>query len=91
MKHIVAAATFAAAIVFPAAAFALAEGSQQAAGGAHMSSYISDPYHDPKSVWAQSRGTGQILGAPMLSENAGAHNVRRAAPVNPRWSSGTAR
>ncbi|MCJ2073284.1 hypothetical protein MKK75_31620 [Methylobacterium sp. J-030] len=63
-------------------------GSRQAAGGAHMSSYISDPDHDPRSLHSQRLGTGQILGAPMLHERAGAAMVRR--PVEPHWASGTA-
>ncbi|MBE7245768.1 MAG: hypothetical protein INR63_12505 [Actinomycetospora chiangmaiensis] len=63
-------------------------GSRQAAGGGHMSSYISDPYHDPRSLHSQRHGTGQILGAPMLHERAGAAMVRR--PVEPHWASGIA-
>ena len=63
-------------------------GSRQVAGGGHMSSYISDPHHDPRSLHAQRMGTGQILGAPMLHERAGAALVRR--PVESHWASGTA-
>ncbi|WP_210287413.1 hypothetical protein [Methylobacterium sp. R2-1] len=69
-------------------------GSRQQAGGAFMSSYVDDPYHDPRSVHSQRMGTGQILGAPMLSENAGAKGgvartaVRRGS-VEPHWSAGT--
>lgn len=64
-------------------------GSRQAAGGGHMSSYISDPQHDPRSLYAQSRGTGQILGAPMVHERAGAQAARRRV-VAPHWASGSA-
>jgi hypothetical protein len=63
-------------------------GSRQAAGGAHMSSYVSDPYHDPRSAHSQHHSTGQILGQPMLSENAGAHNVG-SRMVEPRWAAGS--
>ncbi|SEO70899.1 hypothetical protein SAMN04487843_103153 [Methylobacterium sp. ap11] len=38
------------------------------AGGAHMSSYVHHPYHDPRSSHSQVRGTGQLLGAPMVAE-----------------------
>ncbi|MCJ2085103.1 hypothetical protein MKK88_03725 [Methylobacterium sp. E-005] len=62
-------------------------GSRQVAGGGHMSSYVSDPHHDPRSLHSQRRGTGQILGAPMLHERAGAAMVR---PVEPHWASGIA-
>jgi hypothetical protein len=62
-------------------------GSRQVAGGGHMSSYISDPHHDPRSLHSQRLGTGQILGAPMLHERAGAALVRR--PVDSHWASGT--
>jgi hypothetical protein len=68
--------------------FALAEGadgSRQAAGGGFMSSYVSDPYHDPRSVRSQRLGSGQILGAPMFHEGAG-HHARR--PVGGHWASG---
>ena len=61
-------------------------GSRQVAGGGHMSSYISDPHHDPRSLHSQRMGTGQIFGAPMLHERAGAALVRR--PVEPHWASG---
>nr|WP_245516444.1 MULTISPECIES: hypothetical protein [Methylobacterium] len=66
---------------------AAAEGSRQPAGGAHMSSFVHHPEHDPRSLYSQRRATGQILGQPMLSERAGAH---RAAPrvVEPHWASG---
>ncbi|KAB1073135.1 hypothetical protein [Methylobacterium planeticum] len=63
-------------------------GDRQAAGGGFMSSYISDPYHDPRSSFSQLRGTGQILGQPMVSEGAGL----RASPrmiVEPHWAVGS--
>ncbi|BAQ48499.1 MULTISPECIES: hypothetical protein [Methylobacterium] len=41
---------------------------RMAAGGAHMSSYVHHPYHDPRSSHSQLRGTGQLLGAPMVAE-----------------------
>jgi len=63
-------------------------GSRQAAGGGHMSSYISDPQHDPRSLHAQRLGTGQILGAPMVHERAGAPIARRRV-VDPHWASGS--
>ncbi|GJE31471.1 hypothetical protein [Methylobacterium oxalidis] len=66
---------------------AAAEGSRQPAGGAHMSSFVHHPYHDPRSLHSQRRSTGQILGQPMLSERAGMH---RGSPrlVEPHWASG---
>ncbi len=96
MKRILTIGFLASAMAFPIAAQAEgAPGSRQQAGGAFMSSYVDDPYHDPNSLHSQRRGTGQILGAPMLSENAGAKgNSARAAvrrgDVDPRWSAGTA-
>ncbi|WP_345820753.1 hypothetical protein ACN9MF_08065 [Methylobacterium fujisawaense] len=63
-------------------------GSRQAAGGGHMSSYVSDPHHDPRSLHSQRAGTGQLLGAPMLHERAGTTVARRRA-VDPHWASGT--
>ncbi|ACS40777.1 hypothetical protein MexAM1_META1p3029 [Methylorubrum extorquens AM1] len=70
-------------------------GSRQQAGGGFMSSYVDDPYHDPRSLHSQRAGSGQILGAPMLSENAGAKggDIRPAArlgAVQTHWSAGTA-
>lgn len=61
------------------------DGSRQAAGGGFMSSYVSDPYHDPRSMHSQRRGSGQIQGAPMFHEGAG-HHARRA--VGGSWASG---
>ncbi|SDA31926.1 hypothetical protein SAMN02799622_05123 [Methylobacterium sp. UNC378MF] len=63
-------------------------GSRQAAGGGHMSSYVSDPNHDPRSLHSQRSGTGQILGAPMLHDRAGAA-VTPGRVVDPHWASGT--
>jgi len=63
-------------------------GSRQVAGGGHMSSYVSDPYHDPRSLHSQRLGTGQLLGAPMLHDSAGA-TVSRRGLVDPHWASGT--
>ncbi len=87
MKYIIATA-IAAAFVLPHAALAGADGSRQPAGGAHMSSYQTDPQHDPRSLFSQRNGGGQILGQPMLSESAGAHGVRRGVPAEPRWAVG---
>ncbi|ACB81101.1 conserved hypothetical protein [Methylorubrum populi BJ001] len=87
----------AAAIALPMTAQAQdgGSGSRQQAGGGFMSSYVDDPYHDPRSLHSQRAGTGQILGAPMLSENAGAKSVAaraavRRGVVEPHWSAGTA-
>ncbi|MCF4129226.1 hypothetical protein [Methylobacterium sp. SyP6R] len=61
----------------PAAAWAEGgEGSRQAAGGGFMSSYVTGPYHDPRSQFSQRAGTGEIqreilgeiLGQPMVAE-----------------------
>ena len=64
-------------------------GSRQVAGGGHMSSYISDPHHDPRSLHSQRVGSGQLLGAPMLHDGAGA-TVSRRGIVDPHWASGSA-
>lgn len=64
------------------------EGSRQAAGGGHMSSYISDPHHNPKSLHSQQMGTGQIAGSPMFND--GPATVRSRDLVAPHWASGTA-
>jgi hypothetical protein len=76
----------AAAIALPAAALAGSggEGSRQAAGGGFMSSYVSDPYHDPRSRASQRAGTGQLLGQPMIAERAGGPD----APQGARWTIG---
>lgn len=65
------------------------EGSLQAAGGGHMSSYVSDPYHNPKSLHSQRMGTGQISGSPMLHDE---HRARVSPGdiVAPHWASGMA-
>ncbi|MGC5778570.1 hypothetical protein [Methylobacterium sp. NFXW15] len=65
------------------------DGSRQSAGGGHMSSYISDPYHNPKSLHSQRMGSGQIAGAPMFHDGARA-TVRRGDIVAPHWASGFA-
>lgn len=67
-----------------------ADGSRQAAGGGHMSSYVSDPYHNPKSLHSQRLGTGQILGSPMFHDGPSAATVARRDIVEPHWASGTA-
>lgn len=96
MKRVVTIGFLAGAVAFPMAALAGdgGIGSRQQAGGAFMSSYVDDPYHDPRSLHSQRMGTGQILGAPMLSENAGAKGNARAAlrrgVVEPHWAAGTA-
>ncbi|GEP00754.1 hypothetical protein [Methylobacterium haplocladii] len=89
MKRIAALAILTGALVLPMAAQAEnSGGSREVAGGAHMSSYVTDPYHDPRSAHSQRNSTGQILGAPMLSENAGAHNVRSRL-ADPQWTTGS--
>lgn len=90
MNPLVAATVFAAALAMPLAAQAGPDGSRQAAGGAFMSSYVGDMYHDPRSLHAQRRSTGQILGQPMLSENAGIRAPGRDG-VAAEWASGRAR
>ncbi|MCJ2125964.1 hypothetical protein [Methylobacterium sp. J-077] len=76
------------ALAVPMAAQA-GEGSRQPAGGGHMSSYVSDPAHDPRSLHSQRMGSGQILGAPMVHDGAGA-TVSRGSVVDPHWASGRA-
>ncbi|GJD37162.1 hypothetical protein [Methylobacterium aerolatum] len=73
------------------------DGSRQAAGGGHMSSYVNDPYHNPKSLHSQRLGTGQIAGSPMFHDGPGSVVTRRevvspnwAAGGAPHWASGTA-
>ena len=65
------------------------DGSRQAAGGGHMSSFVSDPYHNPKSLHSQRMGTGQIAGTPMFHDGNRA-TVSRGDVVAPHWASGTA-
>ena len=91
MKRIVASALFAAALALPVAAQSgeSGGGDRQPAGGGHMSSYVSDPYHDPRSTYSQRNRTGQILGAPMYSDMPGAAVARRDV-VAPHWASGQA-
>ena len=61
-------------------------GSRQQAGGGFMSSYVDDPYHDPRSLHSQRRGTGQILGAPMYRDGPAVAVDRRI--VAPNWAIG---
>lgn len=65
------------------------EGGRQAAGGAHMSTFVNDPYHNPKSLYSQRMGTGQIAGSPMYNDGPSATVARRDV-IEPHWSSGTA-
>ncbi|MCF4129405.1 hypothetical protein [Methylobacterium sp. SyP6R] len=63
-----------------AAGVARADGGgdgRMAAGGAHMSTYVHHPYHDPRSAHSQMRGTGQLLGAPMVADRAATRLDRR--------------
>jgi hypothetical protein len=62
-------------------------GSRQAAGGGHMSSYVSDPSHDPRSLHSQRVGSGQLLGAPMVHDS-GHATVARRSVIDPHWASG---
>ncbi|GJD65097.1 hypothetical protein [Methylobacterium frigidaeris] len=80
---------FAATLALPlaAASAALADGGgggRMPAGGAHMSSYVHHPYHDPRSSHSQARGTGQLLGAPMMADPA-TRLLPRGAGV-PAWA-----
>lgn len=88
MRTAVAALTLIAALAPGLALADGGDGSRQAAGGGFMSSYASDPYHDPRSVHSQRRGTGQILGQPMLHEGAGAHYAGRRAAPSGTWAIG---
>ncbi|MDP4025164.1 hypothetical protein Q8W71_21260 [Methylobacterium sp. NEAU 140] len=78
-----------AALAFPVAAQAgeSGGGDRQAAGGGFMSSYVSDPYHDPRSLHSQRRGSGQLLGAPMFHD--GHRAIARRDVIAPHWASGT--
>lgn len=68
-RMIVTTAVLAATVALPVAARADGgEGSRQAAGGGFMSSFVADPYHDPRSRVSQREGTGQIQGQPMVAE-----------------------
>ncbi|GLS44090.1 hypothetical protein [Methylobacterium brachythecii] len=88
MKRLASLCLMAVALAMPVAAQAGgADGSRQAAGGAFMSTYVNDPYHDPRSLHSQDRGTGQILGAPMYHDGPRAVVSRRNV-VDPHWSSG---
>ena len=89
MNRLVVAALMVAVVGLPFAAQAGGNGGdRQAAGGGFMSSYISDPYHDPRSTYSQHRGTGQILGQPMTSENAGIRAPQRSI-LAPQWANGS--
>ncbi|GJE45104.1 hypothetical protein [Methylobacterium soli] len=89
MERFVVATSLAVAVGLPVAAQAGGSGGdRQAAGGGFMSPSVSDPYHDPRSIDSQRRGTGQILGQSMTSENAGARTPQRD-PIAPRWANGT--
>ncbi|KMO43968.1 hypothetical protein VQ03_05585 [Methylobacterium tarhaniae] len=59
-------------------------GGRMPAGGAHMSSYVHHPYHDPRSSHWQKRSTGQLLGAPMMADQ-GARLLPRTSGV-PAWA-----
>jgi hypothetical protein len=59
-------------------------GGRMPAGGGHMSSYVSDPYHDPRSSHSQRRGSGQLLGAPMMADP-GTRLLPRGAGM-PAWA-----
>lgn len=95
MQRFIAAMLFTGAVALPMAAQAEGgDGSRQAAGGGFMSSYVNDPYHDPRSLHSQRQGSGQIQGQPMLSENAGIHGgshgmIARRKVVDPHWAAGT--
>lgn len=95
MQRFIIAIVFAGAAALPMVAQAEGgDGSRQAAGGGFMSSYVNDPYHDPRSLHSQRMGSGQILGQPMLSEGAGVHGgapskLSRRNVVDPHWAAGT--
>ncbi|MEH3146842.1 MAG: hypothetical protein PGN34_16175 [Methylobacterium frigidaeris] len=87
MTKLTIATIFAVAALAPS--FALADGGgdgRMQAGGAHMSTYVQHPYHDPRSVYWQGRGTGQLLGSPMKADPSGVLRAPSASnwAVNPR-------
>lgn len=92
MKRFVTLSLLAVALAVPSLAQAEGgDGSRQAAGGGHMSSFVSDPYHNPKSLHSQMAGAGQISGAPMYNDGAMARGtVARRDVISPNWASGTA-
>lgn len=95
MQRFMAAILFTGVVALPLAAQAEGgDGSRQAAGGGFMSSYVNDPYHDPRSLHSQRAGSGQIQGQPMLSEGAGVHGgahskLSRRNVIDPHWAAGT--
>ena len=90
MKHVAILSLAAVALALPGFAHAEGgDGSRQSAGGGYMSSYISDPNHNPKSLYSQRTGTGQIAGSPMFQDGPGTVVSRRDI-VAPHWASGTA-
>ncbi len=92
MKRFASLSLIAVALALPSLARAEGgDGSRQAAGGGHLSSFVSDPYHNPKSLHSQMAGTGQISGSPMYNDGAmGRSTVARRDVISPNWASGTA-
>ncbi|KMO28934.1 hypothetical protein VQ02_30715 [Methylobacterium variabile] len=85
LAAVVMAATALPALAVSGAAWADGGGDgRMPAGGAHMSSYVNHPYHDPRSGHWQKRGTGQLLGAPMMADP-GTRLLPRGSGV-PAWA-----